>query len=94
MATRERAHPRMDPPDPQKALRQVADERAALRRVAELVARGATRDEVLHAVAAQASGLTGVEFVTLLRFEPDGTSARSWRRWPRARRTSAWRRRS
>ncbi|HEX8103964.1 MAG TPA: GAF domain-containing protein, partial [Solirubrobacteraceae bacterium] len=64
----------MDLPDPQQALRQLADERAALRRVAELAARGAARSDVLHAVAAQASRLTGVDFVTLLRFEPDGTT--------------------
>jgi signal transduction histidine kinase len=55
-------------------LRILADEQAALRRVAELVAREAPPDEVLEAVAAQASQLAGVDFTTLLRFELDGST--------------------
>jgi GAF domain-containing protein len=55
-------------------LRVLADEQAALRRVAELVAREAPPDEVLEAVAVQASQLAGVDFTTLLRFEPDGST--------------------
>ena len=55
-------------------LRQLADEQAALRQVAELAARDAPADEVLEAVAAQASRLAGVEFTTVLRYEPDGAT--------------------
>ncbi len=55
-------------------LRVLADEQAALRRVAELVAREAPPDEVLEAVAVQTSQLAGVDFTTLLRFEPDGST--------------------
>ena len=40
-------------------LRVLADEQAALRRVAELVARGAALDEVFAAVATEASKLLG-----------------------------------
>ncbi len=42
--------------------------------VAELAARGATSEEVLEAVAVQASALAGVDFTTLLRYEPDGST--------------------
>ena len=55
-------------------LQALADEQAALRRVAELVAREASADDVLEAVAAQASQLAGVDFTTLLRFEADGST--------------------
>jgi GAF domain-containing protein len=55
-------------------LRVLADEQAALRRVAELVAREAPADQVLEAVAVQASELAGVDFTTLLRFELDGST--------------------
>ncbi len=52
----------------------LADEQAALRRVAELAAREAPPGEVLGAVAREASGLAGVSFTTLLRYEPDGST--------------------
>jgi signal transduction histidine kinase len=52
----------------------LADQQAALRRVAELVAREAPPQEVLAAVAVQGSRLAGVDFTTLLRFEPDGST--------------------
>ncbi len=55
-------------------LQTLADEQAALRRVAELAAREATAEGVLDAVTVQASGLTGVDFTTLLRYEPDGST--------------------
>ena len=55
-------------------LRVLAEEQAALRRVAELVAREAPAEDVLEAVAVQASELAGVDFTTLLRFEPDGST--------------------
>ena len=52
----------------------LADEQAALRSVAELAAQDVPADEVLAAVASQASRLTGVDFSTLLRYEPDAST--------------------
>ena len=52
----------------------LADEQAALRRVAELAAHEAPAEEILRSVAAEASGLAGVDFSTLLHYEPDGSS--------------------
>ncbi len=52
----------------------LADEQAALRRLAELAAREASVPEVLDAVAREASWLAGVSFGMVLRFEPDGAS--------------------
>ena len=53
-------------------LRVLADEQAALRRVAELVARGAPLDEVFTAIAIEASKLFGDQAAALLRHEPEG----------------------
>jgi signal transduction histidine kinase len=50
-------------------LRVLADEQAALHRVAELVARGAPLDEVFTAIATEASKLLGDQAATLLRRE-------------------------
>ncbi|MEV4352404.1 GAF domain-containing protein, partial [Actinoplanes sp. NPDC049596] len=47
---------------------------AALQRVAGLVAHDAAPGEVLEAVVAEAAGLVGVAFTTLLRFESDGAT--------------------
>ena len=55
-------------------LRSLADEQAALRSVTELAAQDAPAEEVLAAVARQASGLAGVTFTTLLRYGPDGST--------------------
>jgi signal transduction histidine kinase/putative methionine-R-sulfoxide reductase with GAF domain len=52
-------------------LQELADEQRALRTVAELVARGAPPDEVVSAVAAQASGLLRGVAMTLTRFDGD-----------------------
>ena len=52
----------------------LADEQAALRRIAELSARGMSADDVLQAVAVEGSRLSGVDFTTVLRFEPDGST--------------------
>jgi len=52
----------------------LADEQAALRRIAELSARGMSADDVLRAVAVEGSRLSGVDFTTVLRFEPDGST--------------------
>jgi signal transduction histidine kinase len=50
---------------------QLADEQAALRRVAELVARGASLPDVFAGISVEASRLLAVG-AALLRFEPDG----------------------
>ena len=55
-------------------LRGLVDEQAALRRVAELVAAGASQPSVFDAVAHEASGLLGGHFTALLRYEPDGAA--------------------
>jgi PAS domain S-box-containing protein len=52
----------------------LADEQAALRRVAELVALEASPMEVFHAVTAEAARVVHAEAVGLLRFEPEGTA--------------------
>src|SRR4051794_21472474 len=56
------------------ALSQLADEQAALRRVATLVAREASPMELLAAVADEVARVLDVEAVGMLRFEPDGTA--------------------
>src|SRR5216684_7790909 len=57
-----------DPPD-QARLRQLADEQAALRRVATLVARGARPAEVFSAVADELGHLIGAEATFVSRVE-------------------------
>ncbi|MDT4890988.1 MAG: hypothetical protein QOE97_23 [Pseudonocardiales bacterium] len=52
--------------------RVLADEQAALRRVATLVARGVPPEEVFAAVAQEAGGLLAVKYASLGRYEPDG----------------------
>jgi GAF domain-containing protein len=54
------------------ALQTLADEQAALRRVAELVARDAEPQTVLDAVAGEASGLFGDTVTALMRYGADG----------------------
>jgi signal transduction histidine kinase len=56
-----------------RELGRLAEEQAALRRVATLVARGARPDDVFTAVAEKVAGLLGVTNATIGRFEPDGT---------------------
>ena len=53
-------------------LRGFADEQAALRRVATLVARGASPEEVFGAVAEEVSRLMGIVQTNMLRYDPDG----------------------
>jgi len=55
-------------------LRLVADEQAALRRVATLVAQGVSATEVFDAVAAEMCELLGADSTHLLRYESDGTA--------------------
>jgi len=55
-------------------LRRVADEQAALRRVATLVARGVSPSEVFASVAAETGHVLDAETTAVSRFEPDGTA--------------------
>jgi PAS domain S-box-containing protein len=56
------------------SLRRLADEQAALRRVATLAARESSPVEVLEAVAEEAARVLEVDAVGMLRFEPDETA--------------------
>jgi signal transduction histidine kinase len=56
-------------------LRGFAEEQAALRRVATLVARAAPPEEVFAAVAGEAGRLLKVDFTVLSRYDPDGAVA-------------------
>jgi signal transduction histidine kinase len=58
----------------QAELRLLAEEQAALRRVATLVARRASPSAVFDAVAAEVRGLLPAPATRLLRLEPDGTA--------------------
>jgi PAS domain S-box-containing protein len=53
-------------------LRRLADEQAALRRVATLVARGTAAEDVFDAVCAETGKLIGAASVNLAHFTPDG----------------------
>jgi GAF domain-containing protein len=55
-------------------LSQLAEEQAALRRVATLVAREAPSDEIFPTVAEEVGRFVGVEAATLLRYEADATA--------------------
>jgi PAS domain S-box-containing protein len=55
-------------------LRQLADEQAALRRVATLIAREATPTEVLTTVAREVARTLDVPLTALVRYERDGTA--------------------
>ncbi len=61
-----------DPPE-RAPLARLAEEQAALRRVATLVARGAPPEEVFAAVAEQVGQLLPVNSATMCRYEPDAT---------------------
>jgi signal transduction histidine kinase len=64
--------PGADPPD-QARLGQLAEEQAALRRVATLVARATPPEAVFAAVAEEAGRVLSAGYVQLGRYEPDGT---------------------
>ena len=51
----------------------LAEEQAALRRVATLVARGVSSDELFAAVAGEVGGLLGADLAGMIRYEPDDT---------------------
>jgi signal transduction histidine kinase len=55
-------------------LRGYADEQAALRRVATLVAAGAPPPEVFGAVAKEIAGVLATDFASMSRYEADGTA--------------------
>jgi PAS domain S-box-containing protein len=55
------------------SLRRLADEQAALRRVATLAARESSPVEVLEAVADEAARVLEVDAIGMMRFEPDET---------------------
>jgi PAS domain S-box-containing protein len=55
-------------------LHRLADEQAALRRVATLVAEGATPADVFAAVAAEVARVLNLPLVEMCRYEPDGTA--------------------
>jgi PAS domain S-box-containing protein len=57
-----------------EALGLLADEQAALRRVATLVARGASPSEVFSAVAAELARVLAVQHASVWRYEPDGAA--------------------
>jgi signal transduction histidine kinase len=52
----------------------LAEEQAALRRVATLIAQGAPPDEVFGAVARETRELLGADRARIIRLEPDGTA--------------------
>ncbi|WUU94825.1 AAA family ATPase [Actinoallomurus sp. NBC_01490] len=52
--------------------RRIADEQAALRRVATLVARGVAPESMFTAVAEEVTTLLGADDTAVVRFEPDG----------------------
>ncbi len=80
----------------------LADEQAALRRVATLVAQGASPQDLFEAVAEEVGRLLPAGSATMGRFEPDGsvTTVASWstteaafpagRRWPTEGTNVAW----
>jgi PAS domain S-box-containing protein len=55
-------------------LRRLADEQAALRRVATLVAQGAAPADVFAAVAREIARVLNLPLVEMCRYEPDGTA--------------------
>ncbi|MCU1451733.1 MAG: domain S-box [Acidimicrobiales bacterium] len=57
-----------------EALGLLADEQAALRRVATLIARAVAPDEIFAAVAAEVGRLFGARNTLVARFEPDGAT--------------------
>ena len=56
-------------------LRRLADEQAALRRVATLLAQGSTPRQVFASVVEEAARLLDFPLISMVRYEPDGTAA-------------------
>jgi len=59
-------------------LRGVAEEQAALRRVATLVAQGAAPEQVFAAVTEEMARLLPVDLGSMARYDPDGTLTYKW----------------
>jgi signal transduction histidine kinase len=70
---RELGGPR-EPRRPQDELRMLADEQAALRRLATAVAQGVSPAEIFTAVAEEIGPLLGADDAAVARFEPDQTA--------------------
>jgi signal transduction histidine kinase len=66
-----------------KEFRALAEEQAALRRVATLVARGVPPEEVFAVVTEEVGRLLSVEYAGLNRYEPDGTTSTMVAVWSR-----------
>jgi signal transduction histidine kinase len=85
-----------------ESLAELADEQAALRRVATMVAQGASPEGLFASVAEEVGRLLPVDNATMGRYEPDGsvTTVASWstteaafptgRRWPTKGTNVAW----
>jgi signal transduction histidine kinase len=58
-----------------RQVQRLADEQAALGRVAKLVARNALSQELFDSVAAEVGGLVGGDFASLFRYEDDASAA-------------------
>src|SRR3954468_22228676 len=65
--------PRGEPLEAESRLRELADEQAALRRVATLVAYEASSDRLLAVVAEEVARVFDVPLVRLIRYEPSGS---------------------
>ena len=88
--------------DARAEVERLAEEQAALRRVATLVAQGASPQDLFDAVAEAVGRLLSIGSATMGRFEPDGsvTTVASWsttaaafptgRRWPTEGTNIAW----
>ncbi len=63
-----------DVPAAGEPVRRIAEEQAALRRVATLVAQGAAPEEVFAAVAAEVGRVLAADFTSMVRYDPDGTA--------------------
>jgi signal transduction histidine kinase len=71
---RELRGPRVPQRSPSDELRLLADEQAALRRLATAVAQNAAPDEIFAAVASEIRAILGADDSALARFEPDRTA--------------------
>jgi signal transduction histidine kinase len=67
----------------------LADEQAALRRVATLVAQGASADDLLAAVASQVGRLLPAEYTLIGRYDDNGTEMTTVGEWSRTGDTSS-----
>ncbi|MDA0159946.1 GAF domain-containing protein [Solirubrobacter ginsenosidimutans] len=71
---RELTEPRLRPTPLPETARALADEQAALRRLATAVAGGGHRQDIFAAIAAELGPLLGGEDATVVRYEPEGAA--------------------